>query len=231
MNLSQYVRCLKDMWLLVVLTTVVGVLLGTAAGLMMPKSYESQAQVFVNVANPRSVTDLQMGEQFAVARAASYARVATTNSVLQPVVDTVHLDETPEELAESGVVATNQPNTAMITLTATGTSAQQAADIAQATADSLVEVSRSLETIPQAQDGQQPANVKLNVVQKAAVPQKSSGPSAAVNAALGALVGLIAGLLLVLLRGGRSLRARERAGAEHRATRRARAAVDDSHEH
>lgn len=226
MNLSQYVRCLKDMWLLVVLTTVIGVLLGTAAGLLMPKTYESQAQVFVNVANPRSVTDLQMGEQFAMARAASYARVATTNSVLQPVVDGLHLDTTPEKLAETGVVATNQPNTAMLTLTATGKSAQQAADIAQSTADSLVEVSRSLETVPQAQDGLQPANVKLNVVQRAAVPDKPAGPSTVIDAALGALVGLIVGLLLVLLRGGRRLRAAQ----GPRSARRAHVAVGESDE-
>ena len=223
MNLSQYVRCLKQLWLLVLLATVVGALAGIASTLVVPKSYESQSQVFVNVANPRSVTDLQMGEQFAVARAGSYAKVATTNSVLQPVVDRLHLEDTPEELAAQNVVVTNEPNTAMITITATGDSAQQAANLAQATAESLVSVSRGLETVPQSQDGLQPANVKLNVVQRAAVPEKAAGPSAAVNTALGALVGLVVGLLLVLWRGNRAV--------ERRTSHRADAATTRAHEH
>ena len=138
MNLSQYVRCLRQLWPLVVLATVLGALAGVVAAIVVPSSYESQAQVFVNVANPRSVTDLQMGEQFAVARAGSYAQVATTSSVVQPVVDRLHLEETPAELVEKDLVATNQPNTAMITITATSSSAQGAADLAQATAESLV---------------------------------------------------------------------------------------------
>ncbi|WHF24113.1 hypothetical protein QJS66_07860 [Kocuria rhizophila] len=52
--------------------------------------------------DPRSVTDLQMGEQFAVARAGSYAQVATTSSVVQPVVDRLHLEETPAVVRREG---------------------------------------------------------------------------------------------------------------------------------
>ncbi|MDO4919645.1 YveK family protein [Kocuria sp.] len=214
MNLSQYARCLRRLWWIVVLTTVLGAVAGALSAVAVPKSYESQAQVFVNVANPRSVTDLQMGEQFAVARAGSYAKVATTSSVLQPVVDELHLSQTPEQLAQSAVTATNEPNTAMITITATGSSAQQAADIAQSTAESLVRQSQDLETIPPATDGGAPARVKLNVVQTAAVSPGPAGPSPAVNTALGALVGLIAGLLLVLWRGSR---ARSQAAGHRRA--------------
>ena len=230
MNLSQYVRCLKRFWLLVLLATVVGALAGITSALVVPKSYESQSEVFVNVANPRSVTDLQMGEQFAVARAGSYAKVATTSSVLRPVVEHLHLEDTPEELAAQNVVVTNQPNTAMITITATGDSAQQAADLAQATAQSLVTVSRSLETVPQSQDGLQPASVKLNVVQRAAVPEKAAGPSAAVNTALGALVGLVVGLLLVLWRGRPTVQRRTSHRAETSTARaHERAAVTGEH--
>ncbi|WP_016996746.1 Wzz/FepE/Etk N-terminal domain-containing protein [Kocuria atrinae] len=69
MNLNQYMRCLKQQWWIVVLTAVLGLIAGAGSAMIMPKSYESQAQVFVNVANPQSVTDLQMGEQFAMARA------------------------------------------------------------------------------------------------------------------------------------------------------------------
>ena len=223
MNLNQYMRCLKQQWWIVVLTAVLGLIAGAGSAMIMPKSYESQAQVFVNVANPRSVTDLQMGEQFAVARAGSYAKVATTNSVVQPVVDRLRLEDSPEELVKKDLVATNQPNTAMITITATSSSAQGAADLAQATAESLVSVSRGLETTPQSQDGMQPATVKLNVVQKAAVPQKQAGPPTVINTALGVLVGLVVGLLLVLLRGQRAL--------DGRTTRRAHAGEHAAHEH
>lgn len=123
-------------------------------------------------------------------------------------------------------MATNQPNTAMITITATSSSAQGAADLAQATAESLVTVSQELETIPPSQDGAQPATVKLNVVQKAAPPEEQAGPSLAINTALGTLVGLIVGLLLVLLRGHRAASGR---ATTERASRRAHAAADHEH--
>lgn len=201
MNLDQYVRCLKQQWWIVALTAVLGLIAGLGSAVIMPKTYESQAQVFVNVANPQSVTDLQMGEQFAMARAASYAKVATTNSVLQPVVDQLGLDTTPESLAASAVTVTNQPNTAMITITSTDEDPQRTAQLAQSTADSLVKVAQSLETASRNPQG---AGVKLTVVQKAATPESPSAPSPTLNTALGFLVGLIIGMLLVLLRGDRS---------------------------
>ena len=200
MNLSQYVRCLKQQWWIVVVTAVLGLIAGVASAVILPKTYESQAQVFVNVANPQSVTDLQMGEQFAMARAGSYAQVATTNSVLQPVVDELGLDATAESLAESDVTVTNQPNTAMITITATGDAPEDTARLAQATAESLVEVGQSLESGPQR--GEQ-AGVNLTVVQRAATPSNPASPSLVLNTALGFFVGLVLGLLIVLLRGER----------------------------
>ncbi|MCT1801700.1 MULTISPECIES: YveK family protein [Kocuria] len=214
MNLNQYMRCLKQQWWIVVLTAVLGLIAGAGSALIMPKSYESQAQVFVNVANPQSVTDLQMGEQFAMARAGSYAQVATTNSVLQPVVDELGLDATPESLAESAVTVTNQPNTAMITITATGDAPEDTARLAQATAESLVEVGQSLESGPQR--GEQ-AGVNLTVVQRAATPENPAAPSLVLNTALGFFVGLVLGLLIVLVRGDKpsSRLRRLQAGGSH----------------
>ncbi|MEX5273037.1 Wzz/FepE/Etk N-terminal domain-containing protein [Kocuria sp. CPCC 205235] len=214
MNLNQYMRCLKQQWWIVVLTAMLGLIAGAGSAMIMPKSYESQAQVFVNVANLQSVTDLQMGEQFAMARAGSYAQVATTNSVLQPVVDELGLDVTPESLAESAVTVTNQPNTAMITITATGDAPEDTARLAQATAESLVEVGQSLESGPQR--GEQ-AGVNLTVVQRAATPENPAAPSLVLNTALGFFVGLVLGLLIVLVRGDKpSSRSRRlQAGGSH----------------
>lgn len=214
MNLNQYMRCLKQQWWIVVLTAMLGLFAGAGSAMIMPKSYESQAQVFVNVANPQSVTDLQMGEQFAMARAGSYAQVATTNSVLQPVVDELGLDVTPESLAESAVTVTNQPNTAMITITATGDAPEDTARLAQATAESLVEVGQSLESGPQR--GEQ-AGVNLTVVQRAATPENPAAPSLVLNTALGFFVGLVLGLLIVLVRGDKpsSRLRRLQAGGSH----------------
>lgn len=223
MDLKQYVHCVKRFWWIAVASTVIGALAGALSVLVVPASYQSQAQVFVNVANPRSVTDLQMGEQFAMARAASYAKIATTNSVLRPVVDELHVEETPEQLASSNIVATNQPNTAMITITASGPSAQRAADLARATADSLVRVSQSLETIPAAPNGEEPATVKLNVVQRATPQETPAGPSPMVNTALGALVGLVVGLLIILFKGRR--------GTGRRAARDTTSTEGGSHAH
>lgn len=207
-------RCLKNQWWIVVLTAMLGLVAGAGSAAIMPKSYESQAQVFVNVANPQSVTDLQMGEQFAMARAGSYAQVATTNSVLQPVVDELGLEGTPESLAQSAVTVTNQPNTALITITATDDAPEETARLAQSTAESLVEVGQSLESGPERGDQ---AGVKLTVVQRAATPENPAAPSPVLNTALGCFVGLVLGMLIVLLRGDKPLpqSRRLRAGGSH----------------
>ncbi|MDO5619086.1 YveK family protein [Kocuria sp.] len=201
MTLARYLKALRRMWPIVLITTVLGIALGLGSALIIPKSYEAQSTIFVNVSDSTTVQDLQMGEQFAQARAASYAAIGTSSRVLEPVAEELGDGSTASSLA-SQVTVTNSPNTAVITVTGTDGDAQRAANIAADTAQSLVDTSAALEGTPNAQD----SPVQLSIVQEAVVPNTAVAPSLPMNTLVGAVVGVVVGLLIVLARAGTSRR-------------------------
>lgn len=179
-------------WWIVLATTAAGLMLGALSTLVVTDLYRAEAQVFINVPAPESVTDLQMGEQFAITRAASYAQTARTSTVLQPVVDELGLEMPPEQLAQQ-LTVTHQPNTSMITITAEDSNAEHAARLAERTAQSLTRVSAFLEN----EENPDASPVQLHVVQRAAVPDSPAWPNLSMNSAAGLVVGLMSGLAIV----------------------------------
>lgn len=201
MTLARYLKALRRMWPIVLITTVVGLALGLGSALIMPKSYETHATIFVNVSEAETVQDLQMGEQFAQARASSYAAFGTASSVMKNAAEQAG-DGATEGTLKSAITVTNSPNTAVITVTGKDGDPQKAADYTQAAAEALVEESATLEGAKDAKD----SPVKLNIVEDATVPGGASAPSTSMNTLVGAVVGLVAGLLIVLARAGTTRR-------------------------
>ncbi|MEX5255841.1 YveK family protein [Kocuria arenosa] len=179
-------------WWIVLVTAAAGLLLGALSTLVVTDLYHAEARVFVNVPAPESVTDLQMGEQFALTRASSYAQTARTSSVLQPVVDDLGLEISPEQLAQQ-LTVTHQPNTSMITITAEDSDPEHAAVIAEQTAQSLTQVAASLE----GQSSAEASPVQLHIVQRSTVPESATWPSLSLNSAAGLVVGVMSGIAIV----------------------------------
>ncbi|KAA9393137.1 polysaccharide biosynthesis protein [Kocuria coralli] len=202
MTLTRYLKALRRLWMTVLIATAVGLVLGLGSALILPKSYEAQSTIFVNVSESTTVQDLQMGEQFAQARAASYAAIGTSSRVLDPVAEEIGGDVDASALAED-VTVTNSPNTAVITVTGTDGDAQRAADITAATAESLVRASAELEGASDSDS----SPVQLSIMQEAVVPEDPAAPSVPLNLLVGAVVGLVVGLLIVLARAGSARRA------------------------
>ncbi|NHU85003.1 polysaccharide biosynthesis protein [Kocuria sp. JC486] len=202
MTLARFLRALRRLWPIALITTGLGLALGFGSALVMPKSYEAQSTIFVNVSDSETVQDLQMGEQFAQARAASYAAIGTSSRVLEPLAEELGGDVTASSLG-SQVTVTNSPNTAVITVTGTDGHPERAAEIANGAAQSLVDTSAELEGAKDADS----SPVKLNVMEEAAVPSSPSAPSTSMNMLVGAVVGLLIGLLIVLARAGTTRRA------------------------
>ncbi|WP_052209269.1 YveK family protein [Kocuria sp. ZOR0020] len=199
MTLARYLKALRRLWPLVAATTILGLLIGLGSAMLLPRSYEAQSTIFVTVSETASVQDLQMGEQFAQARAASYAAVGTSSRVLEPVAEELGDGQTATSIA-SQVTVTNSPNTAVITVTGEAGDPQRAADLAAATADSLVATSAEIEGA----DDAATSPVRLNIMQEAVVPSGPSAPSVPLNILVGAVVGLVFGLVIVLARAGTS---------------------------
>lgn len=186
---------LRRSWTLITACTLLGLLAAAAFSLLVRPAYTAHTQLFVAIQSAGSVAELQQGNTFTQARVQSYVETAKTPAVLQPVIDSLGLEETPAELAES-VSASADLNTVLITISADNSSPVQAAAIAQAVADSLITTVGSLES-PDSGGG---SPIKLSVVTPAVAPVEPASPNTRVNLVIGVLVGLAAGIGVAVLR-------------------------------
>ena len=159
MDLKDYGRLLRRNWAVLVACTLLGVLASAGYSLLARPTYTAQTQLFVAIQSAGSVAELQQGNTFTQSRVQSYVETVKTPAVLQPVVDSLGLNETAAELAPN-VSASADLKTVLITIDAVDSSPVQAAAIAQAVADSLIEAVAELES-PNA-GGTSP--IKLSVV-------------------------------------------------------------------
>jgi capsular exopolysaccharide synthesis family protein len=194
---------LRRGWLPVAAGLALGVLLAALVTLTTTPLYSAQTQLFVAIQSSGSVQELQQGNTFSQARVQSYVETVKTPLVLQPVIDSLGLDESPASLA-GRVGATSDLNTVLISITAQDSSPVQAAAIAQAVSESLVAAVDELETSSETT----PSPVKLSVVTPATAPVGAASPNIALNLAVGFLLGLFAGIAFALVRASLDTRVR-----------------------
>ncbi len=195
MELGDYWRVLRRAWRTIVVAAILGVLISGAVSMAIKPTYEARTQLFVAIQSSGSVQDLQSGNSFSQARVQSYIETVDTPAVLQPVIDNLGLDVSPFELAET-VEARADLNTVLITITAEGGSPADAADVAQATADSLV---RTVDDLERPLDGGE-SPVRLSVITPAIAPATPVAPDVPFNLVLGLVAGLTLGVAIALLR-------------------------------
>ncbi|MDR6413288.1 capsular exopolysaccharide synthesis family protein [Pseudarthrobacter sulfonivorans] len=116
-------------------------------------------------------------------------------AVLQPVIDTLGLEVTAQDLAQD-VGATTDLNTVLINISVDNESPVQAAAIAQAVANSLI---RTVDTLEKPTSGGV-SPVSLSVIKPAIAPPAPTSPNTRLNLVVGILVGIVAGVGLAVLR-------------------------------
>jgi capsular exopolysaccharide synthesis family protein len=206
-ELRDYIRVLRKGWILILALTLVGVAAAAGYSIIKTPEYQATSKVFVSTQGGDTVQDLQSGNTFTQQRVQTYSDLVSTPVVLLPVAAALRLNLTSEQLAKM-VTASSPLNTTLIEITVTSTNAKQAADIANATGQSLTSVVEDLETpTQQSTDGTDAGGanagtspVKLTRVQEATVPQTPSSPNVPLNIALGLLVGLALGVGVAVLR-------------------------------
>jgi capsular exopolysaccharide synthesis family protein len=187
---------LRKGWILIVTLVLVGVAAAAMFSIVKTPEYEASAKVFVSTQGGDTVQDLAQGNTFTQQRVQTYADLVSTPAVLLPVAAALRLNVTSAQLATQ-VTASAPLNTTLIEITATSPNPKEAADIANATGQSLTSVVEDLET-PAKSDATSP--VKLTRVQEATVPTAPSSPNVPLNLALGLLVGLALGVGIAVLR-------------------------------
>ncbi len=193
MTLIEYLNTLRRHWRPVVVCTLLGGVLGYLLAASQPSAYRASATVLVSADRAGTTSDLLQGSAYVESLVTSYAVLATSEIVLQPVIDDLGWDTTPKGLAGS-VTAASPTSTVLIEISADRGDPVEAQQLANSVADELAaavsEVSPSI--------ADQPA-VTVTTIQTADVPGAPFAPNPRRSSALGAFVGLVLGVGIALL--------------------------------
>ena len=194
MELRDYLRVVRRRWLSILLITAAAGVAAAGFTMLQTPQYASNARLFVTTSETDSAA-LAQGGQFSTQRVKSYADLITSRELADRVITDLGLDLEAGELTDR-VQATVGVDTVNLTLTVTDTKAKEAQRIAQAYAESLVDLVRELETPP----GQAEPPVKATIVDTASFSEAPVSPQPVRNIGLGLVLGLLLGFGLAVLR-------------------------------
>ena len=194
MELQDYLRIVRQRWLLIGLSTLVAVALALLFTLTATPQYKSTARLFVSTSQS-DTADAYQGGLFSQQRVKSYANLLTGEEISRRVADKLNLSESPRLLANK-ITAVVQPDTVVLSISVIDPSARQAQRLTQATAEVFVTYVAELETPP----GKSTAPVKASIVDRATVPGGPVSPQPVRNLGLALILGLLAGAGLAVLR-------------------------------
>lgn len=191
MDAEDVRQVVRSGWWLLVLGVVVG--LGVAALLtwLTTPLYSSSTRLFVAVAGSDDTSAAYQGNLFSEQRVTSYAELLTGNALAGEVVNDLELELTPTQVAKK-VSARALPNTVILEVTVTDTSAGRAQSIAEALGSAFIERVEDLEAGVSA--------VEVDTVEPAELNPIPVSPSVSRNFALGGVLGLLVGLGLAVMR-------------------------------
>ncbi|BDV29525.1 polysaccharide biosynthesis tyrosine autokinase [Microbacterium terricola] len=195
MSLNDYFLALRKQWLVIVALTILGALLGYAYAQTQPEVYRAQAAVVVIPARGDSTAELVQGSSYVQSLVRTYALVATSPVVLDPVIDRLGLSITPRALANQVVVETPL-DSAVLTIAVTGGSPAGITAIADEIA---VELADAVEALSPQTSASGPA-VRIETISPATQPRVAIAPNTRLLIVAGALGGLVIGLVYAWLR-------------------------------
>lgn len=194
-DLRDVLQALRAGWWLIAIVVLLGIGAGGALTFTATPLYASTTQLFVSTATTTDTSSAYQGNLFSQQRVASYAELLTGVQLAAEVVEDLGLDLTPEQVAGK-VTATAVPETVILTVTVTDTSAARATDIATSIGAKFAEQVTALETPP----GAVASTVKVTTVRPAELNETPVSPNATRNIALSIVLSVLAGLGLALLR-------------------------------
>lgn len=189
MNTRGPLQVLRRRWIAILGATVVGLLGGLVYAWTAPVTYQSTAGSFFSLVSGDSASDLVQGSTYAQNQVESFAQLAVTPEVLQPVVDELGLPESPAELARR-VEVTVPTSTVIVEVTVTDGSAERSATLANAVISSLADVVERIAP----QDAAGNPTVVATTVSPAEVPSSAASPDLPLALAAGLVAGLCAGV-------------------------------------
>lgn len=193
MDLRGYLQAIRKSWWVV----LVAVLAMSAGAYVYTKRetpiYASSLTFYVGTP---SITDSTANStnQFAQARATSYADLLSTDRVANLVVQAAHLPLSPSKVAHK-VSATSPLNTVIIDVQVTDPSPKRAQQIAGAIGEVFPRLANQLDSTSSTT-----SPVKISVVSGPSLPKSPISPRKKLNVALGFGIGLLLGLAIAVIR-------------------------------
>lgn len=190
MELRDYLAVLRKRWIAVALVTVLGLVIAAGASLLMTPQYEARARLYVAVISGDNVGELTQTATYAESQLASYAEIATSPLVLEPVSAQAG---TPV-LADS-ITVTPGNGTSILDIVATHEDPANAASIANMVSEQLMFTIQEVTPAPAGEE-----LVSAQVMQTAVAPSLAVQSNVPMNLALGLMAGLAVGLGIAVIR-------------------------------
>lgn len=189
MTIQDYLRVLREQWLVVVLAVVLGLAGAGAVFLARPAEYTAKLTMYVSSQGGDTASAAYQGAQLSQQRVTSYVELVSSRRVSEDVVRRLRLAESPEALARQ-VTASSALDSVLIDVAVVDESPERAALLANTVGEVFTGLVDELER--PVQPGA-PQAVAVRVVQPAALPLAPSSTGLAVTLALGLLAGLAVG--------------------------------------
>lgn len=195
MNLKESLEIVKERWKVVALCIVAGIGLSiTYSGASQPQ-YEATSLLYVSAQSQAgNAQSAYQGSLLSAERVKTYQQLVTTPAVLQPVIDSMRLPLTVEQLA-GRVTPSSEVDTVLISLSVRDATPEQAVTVADAISASFVEVVNGLER-PAEGGAQGPPPVVVRPVRGAFTDGTEVSPRWVQNIGLGIGLGGLIGLAL-----------------------------------
>lgn len=195
MTIHDYIGALRKQWIVIAVLTLLGAAGGYGLAQTMPDMYRSTASAYASTVNGETTNELVQGSTYVQNLVQSYAAMAQSPYVLEPVIDDLDLDMSVKDLAKS-VTADTPLNTVIVDITVSNGDPERARAIAAAVtsslADAVADISpRGVEDAP---------TVQLTIISPATAPLAPYSPDTRMIAAIGAVMGLLLGLAWAVVR-------------------------------
>src|SRR4051794_1807999 len=197
MDLKQYLRVLRERWVLLACFVLAAVLLAGVYAFAQKPTYAASTQLFVSTSTDQTgnAQAAYQGGLFGQQRVKSYAEIVSSASVVQRVKDELRLPESVQELSKK-ITASAPLDTVLVNVTVTDRSPARAQAIADSVGRQFTVRVNELET-PQ---GANVSPVKVSVAQPPTLPTDPVSPRKKLDLSLGLLAGLALGVGGAVLR-------------------------------
>lgn len=196
MTVQDYLRVLRERWMLVVSSALVGMIAAGGTWSLRPPEFTAELTMYVSAQPTDAANSAYQGSLLSQQRVSSYVKLVGSTRVSREVISDLGLTGTPEAVA-ARVSASSTPDSVLIDLAVVGPDPEQSAAIANSVGRVFTDLVAELEQ-PSAPGGVPP--VVVRVVQAATAPATPSSPGLPVPLLLGLLGGLAVGGGLALAR-------------------------------